>query len=151
MNNNEVLREVLQALGMDSSSVPELSALGGGALTEPEVSAWLAPEPTGKIGGEQLGQLLDGLIIHLRGPSTKPAPHPESVPRLTNNGILKKLRIALNLREPEVLEIFAAGGRPMGNRELTTLFRKPGTKHFRKCDDELLGAFLTGLKQRGAG
>ena len=95
-----------------------------------------------------MATFLDGLIIDRRGPpqsGSKPPPEPD---RLTNNAILKKIRIALKLQEADMIEILAAGGQRMSKGEITALFRKPGHKHFRACGDQVVRAFLRGLTAR---
>jgi uncharacterized protein YehS (DUF1456 family) len=66
--------------------------------------------------------------------------------RISNNVVLKKLRIALQLKEDDVVGILAAGGTEMTKRQLSALSRKRGNKHYRVCSDEVLESFLTGLE-----
>ena len=95
---------------------------------------------------EELGAFLDGLILFKRGPSPKKTNSDEIIP-LTNNLILKKLRIALELKEPETEIIFALGEAELSRQELKSLFRKEDHKNFRACSDTLLMAFLEGLDE----
>ena len=89
---------------------------------------------------------LDGFILEQRGqsPATDKASAPRSE-RLTNNVVLKKLRIALQLKEDDVLRFLASGGAPLSRRQLGALARKRGNKHYRVCSNEVLTSFLTGL------
>ena len=66
---------------------------------------------------------------------------------LTNNLILKKLRIALELKEAETEIIFGLGDMSLSKQELKSLFRKESHKNFKKCSGELLMAFLEGLDE----
>ena len=93
---------------------------------------------------EELGVFLDGLVILKRGPS--PKKNHNSV-ELTNNLILKKLRIALELKEAETEIIFSLGEVELSKQHLASLFRKEEHKNFKKCSDELLMAFLEGLDE----
>jgi len=68
-------------------------------------------------------------------------------PSQTNNLILKKLRIALELKEMETEIIFGLGDAPLGKQELKSLFRKEDHKNFKVCPDGLLLAFLEGLDE----
>jgi uncharacterized protein YehS (DUF1456 family) len=95
---------------------------------------------------EELGVFLDGLVTLKRGPSPKRPNDDEAVP-LTNNLILKKLRIALELKEPEMEIIFGLGEVTLSKQELKSLFRKEEHKNFKACSDELLDAFLDGLDE----
>ena len=95
---------------------------------------------------EELGVFLDGLVTLKRGPSPKKQNDDEAV-ELTNNLILKKLRIALNLKEPETEIIFGLADVELSKQQLSSLFRKESHKNFKKCSDELLMAFLDGLDE----
>ena len=56
--------------------------------------------------------------------------------------VLKKLRIALDLREDDMLKILASGGSKLSRGELSALFRRPGHKHHRMCGDQVIRNFL---------
>ncbi|MCK5675168.1 MAG: DUF1456 family protein, partial [Spirochaetales bacterium] len=57
-----------------------------------------------------------------------------------------KLKIALNYKSDEILEIMSLADFPLRKLELSALFRKPGNKHFRECRDEVLEGFFRGLE-----
>jgi len=94
---------------------------------------------------EELGVFLDGLVTLKRGPSSKKKD--EEVVELSNNLILKKLRIALELKEAEIEIIFGLADIELSKQQLSSLFRKEGHKNFKICSDELLMAFLEGLDE----
>jgi len=93
---------------------------------------------------EELGVFLDGFVTLKRGPSPK-KPNSDEAVELTNNLILKKLRIALELKEAETEIIFNLADVELSKQQLASLFRKEGHKNFKECSDELLMAFLDGL------
>lgn len=95
-------------------------------------------------------QFLDGLIIEKRG-LREGAEIPEPVSQINNNLTFKKLRIALEMREDDIISILALADFNMSKSELGALFRKPGHKHFKECGDQVLRNFLAGLsvKYRG--
>ena len=95
---------------------------------------------------EELGLFLDGLVILKRGVSTKVQDDDEVV-ELTNNLILKKLRVAMELKEAELVILFALAEVVLTKRQIGALFRKEGSKNFKVCSDELLMAFLDGLDE----
>jgi len=95
---------------------------------------------------EELGVFLDGLVTLKRGPSPTKKNEEEAV-ELTNNLILKKLRIALELKEAETEIIFGLADVELTKQQLASLFRKEGHKNFKACSDELLMAFLEGLDE----
>jgi len=63
---------------------------------------------------------------------------------MTNNEVLKKLRIALDLKESDMFLIFELGGIEINKSLLSGLFRKEGHKNYKECNDEHLEAFLNG-------
>jgi uncharacterized protein YehS (DUF1456 family) len=63
---------------------------------------------------------------------------------MTNNDVIKKLRIALDLKEIDMTEIFEHSGYEINKSELSGIFRKEGHKNYRECSDTLLNHFLNG-------
>ena len=70
---------------------------------------------------------------------------------MTNNDVLKKLRIALNLKDTDILETLKLSGFEISKTELTAFFRKPDHRNYKECGDQVLRRFLDGLiiKMRG--
>lgn len=95
---------------------------------------------------EELGIFLDGLVTLKRGPSPKRNINNDEI-ELTTNLILKKLRIALELKEHEVEIIFGLGEVTLSKQQLASLFRKEEHKNFKKCSNDLLLSFLEGLDE----
>lgn len=99
-----------------------------------------------------LEDVLNGLIVKRRGarndvkPSAPPAANAYSP--LTNNTILKKLRIAFELQEPDMLALMSTPLDEVSRLELGAYFRSMGHKHYRACPDELLLHFLKSLEKR---
>ncbi|MCF6324544.1 MAG: DUF1456 family protein [Gammaproteobacteria bacterium] len=63
---------------------------------------------------------------------------------MTNNEIIKKLRIALDLKEVDIIEVFKLAGYEIKKSELSGIFRKRENKHFKACSDLVLNHFLNG-------
>ena len=59
-----------------------------------------------------------------------------------------KLKIALNLKSEDVLEILQLAEFQLSKHELSAFFRKPGHKHYRDCKDQVLRNFLKGLQMK---
>jgi len=150
VNNNHTLDRLRAGLKLSDAEVVECFTLAGQPLS-PEAQAGLHSQAQGAarvaLTDALLGSFLDGLIIARRGPSPASKAAPKPAAELTNNMILKKLRIALNLHEEGMLKLFGAGGAVLSKGELTVLFRKPTHKHYKACDDPLLSAFLEGIKK----
>jgi len=151
MNNNAVLYTLRHSLPLTGERMVTIFGLGGHTLSAEQVQALMErEEKEGAVvcSDALLADFLDGFIVEQRGPREPGAAAPTSAPELSNNTIFKKLRIALNLHEADVLAILAEGGCELSKRELTPLFRKPAHKHYRPCDDETLGGFFKGLRLR---
>ncbi|MBL1261669.1 MAG: DUF1456 family protein [Thiotrichaceae bacterium] len=63
---------------------------------------------------------------------------------MTNNEIIKKLRIALDLKELDIIEVFKLSGYEIKKSELSGIFRKRENKHFKECSDLVMNHFLNG-------
>ncbi len=64
---------------------------------------------------------------------------------MSNNDILKKLRVALHLRNSDIVEICKLVEFKITESELTALFRNDDHPNFKKCGDQFLRNFLNGL------
>ncbi len=64
---------------------------------------------------------------------------------LSNNDILKKLRVALELKDDDILHILKLADFEMSKSELNALFRKEDHPNYMPCGDQLLRNFLNGL------
>jgi uncharacterized protein YehS (DUF1456 family) len=64
---------------------------------------------------------------------------------MTNNDILKKLRIALKLRDEDIIEILKLVDFQVTKSELSALFRAEDHPNYVECGDQLLRNFLNGL------
>lgn len=64
---------------------------------------------------------------------------------MTNNDILKKLRIALQLRNDDIVKILSLVDFTISESELTAVFRAEDHPNYKECGDQLLRNFLNGL------
>ncbi len=71
---------------------------------------------------------------------------------MSNNDILKKLRVALHLRNDDIIEILGLVDFRITATELGALFRADDHPNFKPCGDQILRNFLNGLiiYKRGA-
>ena len=149
MTKNDVLRRVRYALNINDSAMIEIFKLSAYEIEQSGLINLLKKEnKEGYIGcsDKVLGFFLDGLIFHKRGrQEIKPEQEKKSGPRLTNNAILKKLRIALELKEDDMVGILKLAGVDISKSELTALFRKEGHRNYKECGDQFLRNFLKGL------
>ena len=64
---------------------------------------------------------------------------------MNNNDVFKKLRVALQLRDEQIIEILALVDFRMEKPELNALFRAQDHPNFMECGDQVLRNFLNGL------
>ena len=155
MANNDILRGIRDALGIDDATMVRIFRHSGREVGQSTIGALLkTEEQDGFIPCSDpiMGFFLDGLIVHNRGPREgAPASGEKPAAALTNNVILKKLRIALDLKEEDLVGCLKLAGITVSKHELTALFRKQGHKHYKECSDRFLGSFLKGLALRYTG
>jgi uncharacterized protein YehS (DUF1456 family) len=147
MINNDVLRRLRYTFELTDSKMMALFELGGMTVTREQVSNWLKKEDAAdfsSLNDRSLATFLNGLIIDKRGAREQQPPKPET--RLTNNMVLVKLKIALDMRAEDVLEIFNLVKFEISKHELSAFFRRPGHKQYRECLDQILRNFLQGLQ-----
>ncbi|MFC0676740.1 DUF1456 family protein [Lysobacter korlensis] len=149
MINNDVLRSVRYILDLSDAHVADIikNADPNISIDKSDVQAMLRKEDEEgfvECSNRLLALFLDGLVIHCRGRDESLPPRPPEK-RVTNNVVLKKLRVAFEMKDTDVLRVFEAAGRPVTKPELSALFRQPDHKNFRLCGDQLLRYFLKGL------
>jgi uncharacterized protein YehS (DUF1456 family) len=152
MINNDVLRSIRYMLDLSDGMVVDIIHLADPdfPVDKADVAAFLKKD--GEDGHVEcdnavLAHFLDGLVIHRRGrnPDLPPRPVEQHV---TNNVVLKKLRVAFELKDVDMHQVFEAAGFPISKPELSALFRQRGHKNYRQCGDQLLRNFLKGLTLR---
>ena len=149
MLNNDVLRSLRYTLNLNDNALLELFHTVEPDLDIATLRSYLASEEDEsfvRMDDELMVGFLDSLIVSRRGPSPQPAP-PTELP-LTNNTVLKKLRVAFTLQEADLLAILDSVAFTVTKPELSALFRKPDHKNYRLCGDQLLRQFLKGLTLR---
>ena len=155
MTKNDILRRVRYALNINDLTMLEIFRLSGREIDQSGLLNLLKKEnEEGYVdcSDKVIGFFLDGLIIHKRGrQEIKPDQEKKSGPRLTNNAILKKLRIALELKEDDMVGILKLADIDISKSELTALFRKEGHRNYKECGDQFMRNFLKGLTARNRG
>ena len=152
MINNDILRQLRYALNINDSTMIEIFKLADHEIEQSNLTGLLKKEDEEgfvNCSDDVLGYFLDGLILHKRGrKEIKPGETRKSDSRLTNNTILKKLRIALELKEDDMLGILKLADVDISKSQLTALFRKEGHKNYKECGEQFLRKFLKGLSIR---
>jgi uncharacterized protein YehS (DUF1456 family) len=149
MDNNDILRRLRFTFDFGDDTMIRMFALGGYEVTRADVSDWLKREEDeafDPIDDRMLAVFLNGLISDKRGPQGDEFPEPEEF--LNNNMILRKLKIALELKSDDILAMFASVDRPISPHELTAFMRNPKQHKYRPCNDQYLRNFLNGLQKK---
>lgn len=155
MINNDVLRSIRYMLDLSDAKVVEIIKLADPdfPIDKTDVQAFLKKdEEEGYVecSDMALAHFLDGLVIHYRGRNPDLPPRPVEK-RVSNNVVLKKLRVAFELKDADMHQIFEDAGFPVSKPELSALFRQADHKNFRLCGDQMLRNFLKGLTLRVRG
>jgi len=155
MINNDVLRSIRYLLDLSDIKVVEIAKLADPEfpLEKAEVQAFLRKDDDPDYidcRDAVLAHFLDGLVIYCRGRNDSLPPRPVEK-RVTNNVVLKKLRVAFELKDVDMHQVFESAGFPISKPEMTALFRQPGHTNYRACGDQLLRNFLKGLTLRVRG
>ncbi|MEP5566855.1 MAG: DUF1456 family protein [Halioglobus sp.] len=147
MTNNDVLRRLRFVFDFDDAKMIQIFALAETEVRRGHIVSWLLKEDEHsyqECNDKMLATFLNGLIIEKRGKRDGPQPKPEY--SLTNNLILKKLKIALNLQSEDVIDTLKLADFDLSPSELGSFFRKPGHRNYRTCKDQVLRNFLMGLQ-----
>ncbi|WP_297335595.1 DUF1456 family protein [Algoriphagus sp.] len=149
MSNNDILRIIRYTFDFNDEQMISLFQQGGESADRAIVSAWLKKEDDPEFKAlfdRPLAAFLNGLIILKRGKKEGEDPAPEK--SLNNNQILRKLKIALNLKDLDMLEIFGLRQFRISKHEISAFFRKPDQHQYRDCGDQVLRNFLLGLQAK---
>lgn len=152
MTNNDVLRSLRYTFDFSDAQMIDLFGQADHTVSRSEVSNWLKKDEDPdfqEMSDRELAIFLNGLINEKRGKREGTQPIPEE--RLNNNNILRKLKIALNLKDEDMLAILESVDRHISKHELSAFFRKPDQAQYRPAMDQILRNFLHGLqiKYRG--
>lgn len=153
MTNNQILRRLRYAFDFNDSTMIKIFAHSGLEVSRAEVSDWLKKDDDAAfiaITDLALAQFLNGLIIEKRG--RKEGPQPEAESKLNHNIVFRKLKIALDLKDDDILAVLQLADFRLSKHELSAFFRRPDHHHYRACQDQVLRNFIKGvqLKLRSA-
>ena len=149
MTNNDVLRRLRYVFNYTDSAMIKIFAQADVKVAQEQVTAWLKKDDDERyqsMSDKNLAVFLNGFINLKRGKREGAQPEPES--KLTNNIILRKLKIALELDSDQMIATLQDANFDLGKHELSAFFRKPAHKHYRECKDQVLRNFLVGLQKQ---
>lgn len=147
MTNSDVLRSIRYTFDYSDNVMIDIFGLGGKTVTRSDVSNWLKREDDPDCKGLNdidLATFLNGLIIQKRG--KKDGDQPVAEKTLNNNMILRKLKIALNMKDEDILNILSHVDKHISKHELSAFFRNPTQPQYRPCKDQVLRNFLQGIQ-----
>ena len=150
MTKNDILRRLRYALNITDAKVAELISLTGRATKAEEPIAWMKREDEKgytELSDPLFCRFMDGLIIDERGPHPS-GKSPEPLEFISNNEVLKKLRIALELQAEDMIEVFNQVEFTVTKSELSAFYRRHDHRNFRKCPDQVLKKFIKGLSTK---
>lgn len=149
MTNNDILRRIRYLFNFSDLKMITIFELVQYDVTKANMSAWLKKEEDPLhivITDKELALFLNGLIIEKRG--KREGPLPEAEDPLSNNMILRKLKIALDLQTDDILDLFALTNMKISKHELSAFFRRPTHKSYRPFMDQYLRNFLNALQTK---
>jgi uncharacterized protein YehS (DUF1456 family) len=153
MTNNDYLRSLRYVLDVSDFKIADIIKLAGMSVSVDEVRACMKhEEDEGYVQCSDIimAHFLDGLIYFKRGKDESKPPAPFELP-ISNNLVLKKIKVAFAMKEEDLHEVMAIAGFKVGRAEFSALLRKKGHENYRECGDQFLRNFFKGLalKLRG--
>lgn len=146
MTNNTLLRGLRYLLNVHDQTLVEILALAGQEVPLAEVAAFMTREEEPgyrPCPDEVLAGFLNGLVTWKRGPSSEALTLELPV---TNNLVLKKLRVAFALKDTDLIRLIEKSGTLRVTRsELGAFFRKSDHRNYRECGDQFLRHVLRSM------
>lgn len=147
MPHNDILRRIRFIFNFNDTKMVELFTLPNQEITRAQISDWLKKDEDPafvELDDYHLAVFLNGLINEKRGKKEGVPIVIEKV--LDNNIILRKLKIALNFKDDDILEVLALSNLYISKHELSAFFRNPTQSQYRPCGNQVLRNFLMGLQ-----
>ena len=147
MTHNDVLRSVRYLLNIADAELIDIIRLAEGNASKADIDAFLKKddeEGYRPCGDEMMARFLNGLVIYKRGRDESRGAQPIEVP-VTNNVVLKKLRVAFQLKDSDIITLLGKTGFSVSKSELSAFFRRPDHRNYRDCGDQFLRNLLKGL------
>jgi uncharacterized protein YehS (DUF1456 family) len=147
MTHNDVLRSLRYLLNVGDAVLVDIFRLGNREVSRADVVAFLKAEDEDgyqPCGDEALAQFLNGLCTYKRGKQEGRPPPLVEVP-VTNSTVLKKVRVAFELKDDDIVALLEKAGLRVSKTELSAFFRRPDHRNYRECGDQFLRKFLKSL------
>jgi uncharacterized protein YehS (DUF1456 family) len=147
MTNNDILRRLRYTFDFNDDKMIAIFASADKEITRAEISDWLKKDDDleyKSIYDVDFAVFLNGFINLKRGKKEGEQTKPEK--KLNNNIVFRKLKIALNLKDEDILEILNLVNFRFSKSELSAFFRDPKQNQYRPCKDQILRNFIHGLQ-----
>lgn len=147
MTNNDILRRLRYTFSFNDSQMIDIFALVDHPVTRAQISNWLKNDDDPDYQSchdATFALFLNGFINKRRGKKEGSQPEPEK--SLNNNIIFRKLKIALDFKDDDILKIMELADLKISRHELSAFFRNPEHKNYRECKDQILRNFLKGIQ-----
>lgn len=150
MTNNTVLRGIRYILNVRDPKLVEIAKLGGCEVTESQIVSYLTKEEEpgyAECPHEVLSRFLNGLVIYKRGKcDSLNSTQPSIETPVTNNLVLKKIRVAFELKDTDIITLIEKSGTlEVTKSELSAFFRNRNHRNYRECGDQFLRNLLKAL------
>ena len=139
MTNNDIFRRLRYLFDYGDTKMIEIFNLVNHEVDKEDVSNWLRKEDDielEEMTDRELASFLNGLIIKKRGRREGPPPVSEDL--LTNNMIIRKLKITFSYRTEDILDLFDSVDKSISKHELSAFFRHPESRNYEECGDQYL-------------
>ncbi|MEI6894280.1 MAG: DUF1456 family protein [Colwellia sp.] len=146
VNNNDILRRLRYTFNFNDKKMVAIFASAGEDVSREQISQWLKKDSDSDfvaLFDIKLAAFLNGFINEKRG--KKPGAQAVPEKRLSNNIILTKLKIALNLQAEQIISLLEGVDFRLSKPELSAFSRKVDHRHYRECKDQVLRNFLQAI------
>ena len=149
MTNNYFIRRTQYIFSLKAKKMIEIFKSVGIDVTFDQIVGWTRRDEDPEVvlmEDQVLAAFLNGFIIEKRGKKDGPLPVPED--KMNNNLVLRKFRIALDMKDTDMLEIFRLSHTQISKHELSSFFRKKDHRNWAYCKDQFLRNFFHGLQAK---
>lgn len=152
MIHNDVLRRLRYALAINDTAAISIFKLVDYDMEMDYLHAVMKKE--GEPGylpcrDKIISLFLDGLIVKNRGKQEGREPRVlDAGERLSNNEILRKIRIAMSYKDDDMIDALKRAGFRISKGELSALFRKPDHRNFKPAGDQVVRNLLQGMVKK---
>ena len=147
MIHNDVLRSLRYLMDVSDATLVDIFRLAKWNIGIAEVVAFLKKDDEPGFvacGDRAMAHFLNGLVVYKRGADPTRPPQPIAIP-VTNNDVLKKMRIAFELKDSDIIALVEKTGLRVSKAEIGALFRRPDHRNYRECGDQFLRNLLKAM------